>query len=88
MILQVSYTAINPQGNITYGSAILKVDRRSNSSDSSYTWTDLTQSEYQFSVVAFTAQGPGETASLMLPRLPGKLVQKLLLLNPFIYYLL
>ena len=85
MILQVSYTATNLQGNITYDSAILEVDRRSNSSDSSYIWTDLTQSEYQFSVVAFTAQGPGETASLMLLRLPGKLVQELLLLNPFTY---
>ena len=32
----------------------------------SYTWTGLTQGRYQFSVVASTRVGPGETASLML----------------------
>ena len=33
---------------------------------SSYTWTDLTQGQYQFSVVAYTSKGSGETASLMI----------------------
>ena len=74
LLLQVSYIGTNPQDNTIYDSAILEVDSNSNT-DSSYTWNDLIQSEYQFSVVAFTAQGPGEAASLMLPRLPGKLAQ-------------
>ena len=84
LLLQVSYIGTNPQSNAIYNSAILEVDGNSNS-DSSYTWTNLIQSEYQFSVVAFTAQGPGEAASLMLPRLPGKLAQKLLVLMLFTY---
>ena len=43
----------------------------------SYTWTDLIQGRYQFSVVAFTRVGPGEAASLMLSTLPnnGKFVK-------------
>ena len=75
-IAQASYINTNPQGKITSDSAILTVDS-SDSTESSYTWTDLVQGEYQFSVVAFTSKRPGKAASLMLPRLPGKLAQKL-----------
>ena len=41
----------------------------------SYTWIELIQGRYQFSVVASTSTGPGESASLMLSILPsnGKL---------------
>ena len=39
--------------------------------ESSYAWTDLTQGEYQFSVIAYTGIGPGETASLMISTLPN-----------------
>ena len=43
----------------------------------SYTWTDLIQGRYQFSVVAFTRVGPGDVVSLMLSTLPtnGKIVK-------------
>ena len=74
-ILQVSYIGTNPQGKITDDSAILTVDS-SDSAESFYTWSNLIQGDYQFTVVAFTAQGPGEAASLMLPKLPGKLAQQ------------
>ena len=73
-ILQASYIGTNPQGKITGASAILTVDS-SSSTESSYTWSNLIQGNYQFSVVAFTSKGPGEAATLMLPRLPGKVVQ-------------
>ena len=36
----------------------------------SYTWIELIQGRYQFSVVASTSTGPGESASLMLSILP------------------
>ena len=41
-----------------------------------YTWTNLIQGRYQFSVVASTRIGAGEIASLMLSILPnnGKLM--------------
>ena len=58
-----------------YNFTILAADN--SSIESSYTWTDLIQGEYQFSVVAFTSKGPGESASLMLSlsMLPnGKLI--------------
>ena len=43
--------------------------------ESSYTWTNLIQSNYQFSVVAFTSKGQGEAAILILDStLPRKLV--------------
>ena len=53
-----------------YNYSILQVD---NGGDSilSYTWTNLVQGRYQFSVVASTRVGPGETASLMLSTLPN-----------------
>ena len=36
------------------------------STESSYTWTNLVyQGSYQFSVVAFTSQGPGEAVDLL-----------------------
>ena len=59
-----------------YNHSILQLD---NGGDSilSYTWTNLIQGRYQFSVVASTRVGPGETASLMLSILPnnGKYVK-------------
>ena len=42
----------------------------SGSVNSSFTWTNLTRGRYQFSVVAFTSQGPGEAASFALSTLP------------------
>ena len=39
--------------------------------ESSYTWSNLIQGEYQFSVVAFTSKGPGEAANLTLSTLPN-----------------
>ena len=59
-----------------YNFSILRVD---NGGDIilSYTWTDLIQGRYQFSVVAFTRVGPGEVANLTLSTLPtnGKIVK-------------
>ena len=37
-----------------------------NEIESSYTWTNLIQGIYHFSVVASTSAGPGEAASMML----------------------
>ena len=37
--------------------------------ESSYTWSNLIQGEYQFSVVAFTSEGPGEATNLLLSAL-------------------
>ena len=51
-----------------YNFSILRVDN-GGGSILSYTWTDLIQGRYQFSVVAFTRVGPGEVASLMLSTL-------------------
>ena len=50
--------------------------------ESSYTWDNLIQGEYQFSVVAFTDKGPGKAASLTLSTLPynGKLIMQLAML--------
>ena len=44
---------------------------------SSYTWSKLIQVDNQFSVVAFTSEGPGEAANLTLSTLPNN--SKLLL---------
>ena len=59
-----------------YNFSILRVD---NGGDIilSYTWTDLIQGRYQFSVVAFTRVGLGEVANLTLSTLPtnGKIVK-------------
>ena len=72
----MSYTATNPQQEKLYNYTILQVDNTCSSIESSYTWDNLIQGEYQFSVVAFTSKGPGEAASLMLSTLPndGKLI--------------
>ena len=48
-----------------YNSIILQVDN-GGGSILSYTWTDLIQGRYHFSVVASTRAGSGEAASLML----------------------
>ena len=45
-----------------YNSTILVEDNI----ESSYTWTNLIQGDYQFSVVGSTSTGPGEAASMML----------------------
>lgn len=39
--------------------------------EASYTWSDIIQGEYQFSVVAFTSKGPGKAANLMLSTRPS-----------------
>ena len=48
-----------------YNFSILQVDN-GGGSILSYTWTDLIQGRYQFSVIAFTSTGQGEAASLTL----------------------
>ena len=72
----MSYIATNPQQEKLCNYTILQVDNSSCSVESSYTWSNLIQDEYQFSVVAFTSKGPGEAASLMLSTLSndGKLI--------------
>ena len=62
----MSYIATNTQREIFYNYTILQVDNTCSSIESSYTWSDLIQGEYQFSVVAFTSKGPGEAANLTL----------------------
>ena len=45
-----------------------------NNTESLYTWTNLVyQGEYQFSVVAFTSQGPGDADSLIVDTQGSKL---------------
>ena len=72
----MSYTATNSQHEVFYDYAILQVDNTCSSIEPSYTWSNLIQGEYQFSVVAFTSEGPGEAANLMLSTLPnnGKII--------------
>ena len=69
------YIGTNSEGEIIYDSIILQVNNTCSSTESSYTWTNLTQGEYEFSVIAYTSKGQGETASLMISILPdyGKL---------------
>ena len=44
-----------------------------NNPESRYTWANLFyQARYQFSVVAFTSQGPGEAAILIVDAQSGK----------------
>ena len=57
LLSQVSYTAGTRS---TF--AILNT-AQSNDVTSSYTWIDLVRGKYQFSVVAFTSEGPGIAAS-------------------------
>ena len=67
---QVSYSVVGLQSETFYNNSILKVDNSgSYCMESSYTWSNLIQGEYQFSVVAFTSKGPGEAANLMLSTL-------------------
>ena len=70
------------QGEQFYNYYVVQQVDSSNDINSSYTWTDLSQADYQFSVVAFTNKGAGETARLMLPRLPinGKLLSYIVVL--------
>ena len=49
-----------------------------NNSAESYTWINLVyRGRYQFSVIAFTSQGPGEAANLPFNTQSGKLLIKL-----------
>ena len=59
------YSGINSQEGIFHDSIIQEVDS-SSGIESSYTWNNLMEGDYQFSVTAFTNQGQGEAASLML----------------------
>ena len=72
----MSYTATNTQLEIFYNFTIVQVDNTCSSIESSYTWSNLIRGEYQFSVVAFTSEGPGEAANLSLSTLlnNGKLI--------------
>ena len=69
---QVSYSVVSLQSKTIYDYIILQVDNSCSCSiESSYTWNNLIQGEYQFNVVAFTSKGPGEAANLMLSTLPN-----------------
>ena len=72
----MSYITTNSQLEVFYDYAILQVDNTCSSIEPSYTWSNLIQGNYQFSVVGFTIKGPGEAANLMLSTLPnnGKLI--------------
>ena len=59
------YSGINSQEGLFHDFIIQEVDS-SSSIESSYTWRNLIEGDYQFSVTAFTNHGRGETASLML----------------------
>ena len=59
------YSGINSQEGIFHDFIIQEVDS-SSSIESSYTWNNLMEGDYQFSVTAFTNQGRGGAASLML----------------------
>ena len=73
----MSYITTNSQHGVLYNYTILQVDNTCSCSiESSYTWSNLIQGDYQFTVVAFTSKGPGEASSLLLSRLSnnGKLM--------------
>ena len=72
----MSYIATDSRHEVFYNYTILQVDNSCSSIESSYTWSNLIQGEYQFSVVAFTSEGQGEAANLTLSTLPnnGKLI--------------
>ena len=59
-----------------YNYTIIQVDNACSGIESSYTWSNLVQGEYQFSVIAYTNKGPGGPANLTLSSLPnnGKLI--------------
>ena len=73
----MSYIGTNSQHEISYNYTILQVDNTCSSFELFYTWNNLIQGEYQFSVVAFTSEGPGEASILMLSN-NGKLVMQLM----------
>ena len=69
---QVSYSVVGLQSETVYDYNIIQVDDSCSCDiESSYIWSNLIQGEYQFSVVAFTSEGPGEAASLTLSALPN-----------------
>ena len=70
----MSYFATNSQHEIVY--TIIQVDNTCSSIESSYTWSNIVQGEYQFSVIAYTNKGSGEPANLTLSILSndGKLI--------------
>ena len=53
------------QSELACNSSILQTNISSDV-DSSYTWSNLIQGRYQFSVVASSSTGPGKAASFML----------------------
>ena len=69
--MQVSYIATNAQHEIFYNYTIIQVDNTCSSIESSYTWNNLIQGEYQFTVITFTSKGPGEPANITLSTLPN-----------------
>ena len=72
---QVSYSVIDFQSETVHNYNILQLDNSCSCSicsiESSYTWNNLIQGEYQFRVVAFTSKGSGETANLILSTIPN-----------------
>ena len=68
------YSGINSQEGIFHDFIIQEVDS-SSGIEFSYTWNDLMEGDYQFSVIAFTNQGRGEAASLMLSSSNGNFIQ-------------
>ena len=69
IVIQVSYSVVDLQSEMVCNPVIQRV-HISSSADLSHTWSNLFRGRYQFSVVAFTSQGPGDTASFMLSTLP------------------
>ena len=67
IVIQVSYSIVDLQSEIVHDFITLLVDV---SGSVEYTLSNLIRGRCQFSVVAFTNEGPGETASLMLSTLP------------------
>ena len=83
----MSYIATNSQHEIFYNNTSIQVNNTCSSIESSHTWSNLIQGEYQFSVVAYTNKGPGEPANLTLSSLPnnGKLILYLSCSHGYMY---
>ena len=64
----MSYISIDSQN------CIIQTENIGSNIDSSHVWIGLTQGQYQFSVVAFTSQGPGEDDSVNVFTVPSKLI--------------
>ena len=68
-VIQVSYSVVDLQSEMVCNPVIQRAHIIS-SINLSYTCSNLIRGRYQFSVVAFTSQGPGEAVSFMLSTLP------------------